>query len=117
MRDAVHDADDNDPPARVYVSGLEGLGDINDSDLRKLFAPFGTVTYVDLYRDPATQHLKGFGFIHYARSSEARQAIKSMNNFKYEGQTLKVGRAPTISDPTREEKGGKTTRFGPGGAV
>lgn len=72
VREAVQGADDDDPPARIYISGLEGLGDINDNDLRKLFAPFGTITYVDIYRDPASQKSKGFGFIHYARSSEAR---------------------------------------------
>ena len=87
---AVRDAtkgpiDEHDPPARIYVSGLEGLGDINDNDLTKLFAPFGTITFVDLYRDPNTNKAKGFGFIHFARASEARQAIKSMNNVKYEG--------------------------------
>lgn len=37
-----------------------------------------------------------------------------MNNFEYEGKMLKVGRAPTMSDPTREKKG---PRYGPGGSA
>lgn len=82
-----------DKPMRIYVGGLtENLAEISENDLRRLF-PFGEIDYIDLNKDPITGKCKGYAFIQFRKSSQAKIAIKEMNGFNYNGKILRVGEA------------------------
>merc|ERR1719247_2146479 len=66
---------------------------IQDTELTKLFSPFGEIEFIDLHRDPYTQKCKGYAFIQFKRSNDAKEAISAMNGFKLADQELKVGYA------------------------
>jgi RNA recognition motif-containing protein len=82
-----------DVPMKIYVGGLtEHLADISEQDLRTIFN-FGDVEYIDVNKDPMTGKTRGFAFIHFRKSSQAKAAIAAMNGFNYRGKILKVGEA------------------------
>ena len=62
---------------KVFVGGLEGkLAEIQESQLKDLFAPFGHINYVDIHRDPQTGKCKGFAFIQYESTDHAKNAVR-----------------------------------------
>jgi RNA-binding protein 39 len=80
----------HDGPMRIFVGGLtEQLDDVSDNDLRQLF-PFGDIDFIDLDKDEITGKCRGYAYIQFRRASDARQAIKEMNGFNYNGKILKV---------------------------
>ena len=83
----------NDAPMKIYVGGLtENLANISEDDLCNIFG-FGEIDSIELHKDPITGRSKGYAFIQFHRGSKAREVIKSMNGFIYQGKTLKVGEA------------------------
>lgn len=53
----------------MFVGGLtDKLADINESELKELFDPFGEIDYVDIHRDGQTGKCKGFAFIQYTNT-------------------------------------------------
>lgn len=82
-----------DIPMKIYVGGLtEHLADISEQDLRTIFN-FGDIEYIDVNKDPMTGKTRGYAFIHFRKSSQAKAAIAAMNGFNYRGKILKVGEA------------------------
>ncbi len=62
---------------KVMVGGLNGkLAEIQESELKELFQPFGAINYVDIHRDPQTGKCKGFAFIQYGNTQDAKMAVK-----------------------------------------
>ena len=85
--------DVNDAPMKIYVGGLtENLAYITEDDLRNIFN-FGDIDSIELHKDPISGKSKGYAFIQFHRGSKAREAIKAMNGFSYNGKCLKVGEA------------------------
>lgn len=89
---------------RIFVSGLtDQLADIEESDLRDLFAPFGDIEKVELHRDDVTGKSKGYAFVLYRNSSDARRAIIEMDGFvvnqkKIKVQPIQAGMANMLQD-------------------
>ena len=89
---------------RVFVSGLtDQLADIEEKDLRDLFQPFGEVDRVDLHRDDVTGKSKGYAFVLFRNSGDARRAIIEMdgfvvNNKKIKVQPIQAGMANMLQD-------------------
>jgi RNA-binding protein 39 len=80
-----------DGPMKIYVGGLtENLADITDSDIRSIFHPFGEIDSIDLPKDPLTGKSRGYCFITYRKTSQAKAAMNAMNGFYYKGKILKV---------------------------
>jgi len=76
---------------RIFVSGLtDQLADIEEKDLRALFAPFGEVERVEMHRDDVTGKSKGYAFVVYRNSGDAKRAIIEMNGFVVNGKKIKV---------------------------
>jgi RNA-binding protein 39 len=76
---------------KIYVGGLtEDLADITDSDIRGIFHPFGEIDTIDIPKDPLTSKSRGYCFITYKKTSQAKDAINAMNGFYYKGKILKV---------------------------
>jgi RNA recognition motif-containing protein len=88
---------------KLYVGNLSGS--TGDDDLRRTFAPFGTLVSVSVVIDHITGQPRGFGFVEYERSEDALNAIQSVNGRQVNGRKLTVSIAPA-----REPK----VRFGVG---
>ncbi|TFK77131.1 splicing factor, CC1-like protein [Pluteus cervinus] len=85
--------------AILYVGSLHF--NLTESEIKQVFEPFGELEFVDLHRDPMTGRSKGYAFIQYKRSEDARIALEQMEGFELAGRTLRVN--------TVHEKG--TTRY------
>ncbi len=75
---------------KIYIGGLENLADISDSDLKNIFSAFGDIESIDMPRDTISHKVKGYCYIQFRKSSQARAAISAMEGFKYKGKLLKV---------------------------
>lgn len=76
---------------KVFVSGLiDKLAEISEKDLKELFEPFGEIEYVDIHRDPQTGACKGYAFLQYADTENAKKAVRDMNGLIVTG-TQKIG--------------------------
>ncbi|KAF8971329.1 hypothetical protein BDZ97DRAFT_1913824 [Flammula alnicola] len=86
---------------QLYVGSLHF--NLTESDIKQVFEPFGELEFVDLHRDPMTGRSKGYAFVQYKRSEDARMALEQMEGFELAGRTLRVN--------TVHEKG--TTKYTP----
>ncbi|KZT57131.1 splicing factor, CC1-like protein [Calocera cornea HHB12733] len=73
---------------QLYVGSLHF--NLTESDVKQVFEPFGELEFVDLHRDPLTGRSKGFAFVQYKRSEDARMALEAMDGFDLAGRQLKV---------------------------
>lgn len=69
----------------IYVENLPA--GIQHEKLKRLFKPFGTVTYVSLPRHKLSSAVKGFAFIEFSSSEEAEKAVQ---HFKSLDSTTKL---------------------------
>jgi len=70
----------------IYVGNISwGL---NDQDLEKLFAEYGTVTSAKIITDRMTNRSRGFGFVEM--SDGAEEAIEALNGSEVDGRELVV---------------------------
>jgi len=74
----------------LYVKNLDETTD--DTSLRELFKPFGTVTSVAAMKDEKSR-CKGFGFVCFASPDEATKAVTEMHLKVVKGKPLYVGLA------------------------
>lgn len=73
---------------QLYVGSLHF--NLTESDIRQVFEPFGELEFVDLHRDPVTGRSKGYAFIQYKRTDDAKMALEQMEGFELAGRTLRV---------------------------
>jgi RNA recognition motif-containing protein len=93
---------------KLYVGNLTyGVG---NSDLEKMFEPFGTVQSAQVIMDRETGRSKGFGFVEMGSDQEAQAAIAAMSGKEVEGRQLTVNEAKP-----REDRGGGGRGYGGGG--
>ena len=76
---------------RLFVGNLSF--DVNEAELRDLFAESGTVADCKLVTDRDTGRPRGFGFVEMSTEAEANEAINNLNGRDYQGRTLKVNEA------------------------
>ena len=70
----------------IYVGNISwGL---NDQDLEKIFAEYGTVTSAKIIKDRMTNRSRGFGFVEMSDGAEA--AIEALNGSEQDGRALVV---------------------------
>ena len=70
----------------IYVGNISwGL---NDQDLEKLFAEYGTVTSAKIITDRMTNRSREFGFVEM--SDGALEAIEALNGSEVDGRELVV---------------------------
>lgn len=83
----------------MYVSNLSFH--TTEADLRKLFEQFGSVSSAKVITDRDTGRSRGFAFVEMDSDSEAKDAIKGLNNKEIEGRAMSVSVAkekPARSD-------------------
>ena len=79
----------------LYVGNLPYKA--NEDAVKVLFQKFGQVHNVRLMKDRQTGRRRGFGFVEVA-ASDSEKMTKSLNEFEYEGRTLKVREAKERSE-------------------
>jgi cold-inducible RNA-binding protein len=81
---------------KLFVGGLSWNTD--DGGLRTAFGRFGTVVDAKVITDRETGRSRGFGFVTFADSEGADEAIRAMDGAELDGRNVRVNEA--------EEKGG-----------
>ncbi len=73
--------------ATLYVGNLPYKA--NESSVKELFSECGEVFAVRLMKDKKTGKRRGFGFVVMAESA-TQNTIDKLNEYNYQGRTLKV---------------------------
>lgn len=84
---------------KLYVGNL--TYEVSNSELEKMFEPFGTVQSAQVIMDRDTGRSKGFGFVEMGSDQEAQAAISGMHGKDKDGRQLTVNEAKP-----REDRGG-----------
>jgi RNA recognition motif-containing protein len=79
----------------LHVSNLDS--NFIESDLQRVFAPFGEVTSVKLVRDKLNNRSLCHGFIDMPVQKEAEQALATLDQSDIKGKRIKV--AKVVYDP------------------
>ena len=93
---------------KLYVGNL--TYGVTNSDLEKMFEPFGRVESAQVIMDRDTGRSKGFGFVEMGSDQEAQAAIQALNGKEVDGRSLTVNEAKP-----REDRGGGGGGRGYGG--
>ena len=83
----------------IYVGNLPYSMD--DADLDRLFAEFGTVQSAKVIMDRDTGRSKGFGFVEMEDKESGLQAIDALNDNEVDGRPLRVNEARPREDRPR----------------
>jgi RNA recognition motif-containing protein len=84
-------------PKRIYIGNLSFSAD--ESEIRSLFEPFGTVHEVNLITDRDSGRFRGFGFVEMDEDT-ADAAITELDGKEIGGRNVRVSEA-------REKTGGR----------
>ncbi|KAK4768727.1 hypothetical protein SAY87_003868 [Trapa incisa] len=79
----------------VYVKNLSES--TTDSDLKRIFGEYGTITSAVVMRDGEGKS-KCFGFVNYENHDDAAKAVESLNGKKFDEKEWYVGRAQKKSE-------------------
>ncbi|KRY13837.1 RNA-binding protein 39 [Trichinella patagoniensis] len=79
----------NRGPMKLYVGSLHF--NITEEMLRGIFEPFGKIESIQLLKDPETSRSRGYGFITFYNSEDAKRAMEQLNGFELAGRPMKVG--------------------------
>lgn len=75
----------------IYVGNLPF--DATETDLRSLFADYGTITSAAVIADRDTGRSRGFGFVEVADEALAGKAIGQLDGHEWDGRRLTVNKA------------------------
>jgi len=76
---------------KLFVGSLPWS--IDDQKLQDTFEKYGNVVSAKVITDRETRRSRGFGFIEMESASEAKDAIKALNESELEGRTIIVNEA------------------------
>jgi len=66
---------------------------VSENDMIQLFSQAGTVVNFRLVTDRETGRPKGYGFCEFADPASANNALQTLNNFEFQGRTLRVDKS------------------------
>jgi cold-inducible RNA-binding protein len=75
----------------LYVGNL--TFSTSESELERLFTPYGTVSRASIITDRETGRSRGFGFVEMDDDAAAQQAIDELNGKDINGRALTVNKA------------------------
>lgn len=73
---------------KLFIGSLSW--DTDDDGLRKAFEQYGEVTDAKVILERDTGRSRGFGFVTFANSNEAQDAVNGMNGQQLDGRTIAV---------------------------
>ena len=76
---------------KLFVGSLPWS--VDDQKLQDTFERYGNVVSAKVITDRETRRSRGFGFIEMESASEAKDAIKALNESELEGRTIIVNEA------------------------
>lgn len=77
---------------------------LNEEDMRELFAPYGELDSVRLITDKFSGRSKGFGFVKFVNGEDAEKALEELNGKEVDGREIVVNVArPREPREHREE--------------
>jgi RNA recognition motif-containing protein len=68
---------------------------ITDTQLRKLFVPYGSVDYARINRNSINGRSLKSGEVHMPVAAQARQAIASLDKTVFDGKIISVSELPS----------------------
>lgn len=83
-------------PMRLYIGSLHF--NITEEMLKGIFEPFGKIQQLQLIMDTETGRSKGYGFVTFVESEDAKKALEQMNGFELAGRPMKVGQVTERAD-------------------
>lgn len=84
---------------KIYVGNLSY--NLSNTQLEDIFAPYGSVQSARIIMDRDTGRSKGFGFVEMSSSSEAQEAVSSLDGTEADGRNLKVNIAEDRAPKTK----------------
>jgi len=89
-----------DVPMRICVGNLVGpLEKVTDNDLSKWFSAFGELEFTEIAQCPYTEKCKGYAYVQFRKSMDAKEAIAGMDLFEIAGVKINVGYSQTVHAP------------------
>jgi len=76
---------------KLFVGSLPWS--ISDEELKATFEKHGTVVSAKIVTDRNTSRSRGFGFVEMESDSDAKNAIKALNNSELNGRNIVVNEA------------------------
>lgn len=76
---------------KLFVGSLPWS--VNESQLQKVFEEHGTVISTKIIKDRQTGNSRGFGFVEMENSTNAENAIKTLNESELSGRNIVVSAA------------------------
>ena len=76
---------------KLFVGSLPWS--VNDEELKETFEKHGTVVSAKVITDRDTRRSRGFGFVEMESASDAKNAIKALNNSELDGRNIVVNEA------------------------
>lgn len=80
------------------------MTETTDSEVRDLFAEFGTVELVSVPRNRETGQARGFAFVDMSTRDELDKAIAGVNGIMYGGRTIRAAESLPKEEITKETK-------------
>jgi RNA recognition motif-containing protein len=77
--------------ARLFVGNLPF--DVTEAEIKELFAPVGSLSYVFLPVDRETGKKRGFAFIEFADEAKAAEALRRFHDQQFKGRPLALSEA------------------------
>lgn len=90
----MEDASATANPAKLFVGNLAYR--IDDTKLQEIFAPYGEIVEAVVLKEKQYGHIdrpprsRGMGFVTYASSQSAQEAIAALNEKEVEGRAIIV---------------------------
>ena len=75
----------------IFVNNL--AYQVEDKDIRELFAPFGEVRRASVVKDRETNRSRGFGFVDMPNAAEGQRACAELNGKPLQGRNMMVSEA------------------------
>jgi len=94
----------------LYVSNISFK--TTEAELRKIFAPYGSVERVSIPLDSITGKSRGFAFVEMQDESAAAAAIRGLDGSELRGRTLLVNKASPRAAGADTASGSGEHRFG-----
>jgi RNA recognition motif-containing protein len=76
---------------KLFVGSLPWS--VSDEELKQTFEKQGTVVSAKVIKDRDTGRSRGFGFVEMENSSDAKNAIKALNESELNGRNIVVNEA------------------------
>ena len=72
----------------VYISNLSKI--LNEEDIKEKFSKFGPIAEINIIKEPNNNESRGFGFITFENSKDAKEAVDEMNGYELKGKKINV---------------------------